>query len=74
MANSGKKLLRVAVEKAKRFLKRKPHLPEEDPYAYVTAPRKPRAPFRFRRVSSLADSAKHQSRRGEVRSSIKALG
>ena len=36
MANSGKKWLRVAVEKAKNLFKREPRLPEEDPYAYVT--------------------------------------
>ncbi|MGC9995323.1 MAG: hypothetical protein ABSE79_08365 [Terriglobia bacterium] len=46
MANSGKKWLRVAVEKAKRLFKREPRLPEEDPYAYVTAPKKPRPPYR----------------------------
>jgi hypothetical protein len=46
VANSGKKWLRVAVEKAKRLFKREPRLPEEDPYAYVTAPKKPRPPYR----------------------------
>ncbi len=46
MANSGKKWLRVALEKAKRLFKRGPRLPEEDPYAYVTVPKKPRPPYR----------------------------
>jgi hypothetical protein len=46
VASSGKKWIRVAVEKAKRLFKRGPRLPEEDPYAYVTAPKKPRPPYR----------------------------
>jgi hypothetical protein len=46
VANFGKKWLRVAVENAKRLFKREPRLPEEDPYAYVTAPKKPRPLYR----------------------------
>jgi len=46
VANSGKKWLHVAIEKAVRLFKREPRLPEEDPYAYVTAPKKPRPPYR----------------------------
>ena len=53
MANSGKKWLRVAVEKAKRLFKREPRLPEEDPYAYVTAPKKP-SPL-YRSAAAVAD-------------------
>jgi hypothetical protein len=38
--------LGVVVEKIKRLFKKEPRLPEEDPYAYVTAPKKPRPPYR----------------------------
>ncbi len=47
------KWLRVAVEKAKRLFKREPRLSEEDPYAYVTAPKKPRPPYQ--RAAAVAD-------------------
>ena len=46
MAKSGMKWLRVAVEKAKRLFKREPRSAEDDPHAYVTAPKKPRPPYR----------------------------
>ena len=37
--------LRALIEKIRRFFKRTPELPE-DPYAYVTAPKKPKPPSR----------------------------
>ena len=46
MPRPEKSRLNAAVEKIKRLLKREPHLPEEDPYAYVTSPKKPRSPLR----------------------------
>jgi len=46
VAKSGMKWLRVAVEKAKRLFKCEQRSPEDDPYAYVTAPKKPRPPYR----------------------------
>jgi hypothetical protein len=36
----------TALEKIKCLFRREPRLPEEDPYAYVTAPKKPRPPYR----------------------------
>jgi hypothetical protein len=51
VAKSEKKWVRAAVEKAKRLFKRDPRLPEEDPYAYVTASKKPRSPFRSAAVA-----------------------
>ncbi len=53
MANAEKKWFRVVIEKAKRLFKSEPRLPEEDPYAYVTAPKKPRPPYRS--ASAVAD-------------------
>jgi len=41
-----KKWFSAAAEKAKRLFKREPRLPEEDPYAYVAVPKKPRPPYR----------------------------
>jgi hypothetical protein len=38
--------LSAAVEKIKRLFRKEPRLPEEDPHAYVTAPKKPRPPYR----------------------------
>ena len=38
-------LIRAAIEGIKRLFKRKPDVPEDDPYAYVTAPKKPRPPI-----------------------------
>lgn len=35
--------IRTAIQRIKRFFKREPDLPE-DPYAYVTAPKRPRTP------------------------------
>jgi hypothetical protein len=35
----------VAVEKAICLFKREPRLSDEDPYAYVAAPKKPRPPY-----------------------------
>jgi len=52
VANSGKKWLRVAIEKAIHLFKREPSLPEEDPYAYVAAPKKPRPPYRSAAAAS----------------------
>ena len=43
MSNQSK--LAALIEKIKRFFKKEPELPE-DPYAYVTAPKKPRSPYR----------------------------
>jgi hypothetical protein len=40
-----KSKLASLLEKIKRFFTKEPELPE-DPYAYVTAPRKPRPPYR----------------------------
>jgi len=40
------KAKRVAIERAKRLVKKEPSSPEEDPYAYVTVPKKPRPPCR----------------------------
>jgi hypothetical protein len=37
--------MREWLDRVKRFFKRKPDAPE-DPYAYVTAPKKPRPPYR----------------------------
>ncbi len=37
--------LSAAIDALKRFFKRKPN-PPEDPYAYVTAPQRPRTPSR----------------------------
>jgi hypothetical protein len=44
MANPQSKLAAL-IEKIKRLFKKEPELPE-DPYAYVTAPKKPRSPYR----------------------------
>jgi hypothetical protein len=46
MAHSKNSRLSAAVEKIKRLLRREPHLPEDDPHAYVTSPKKPRPPYR----------------------------
>jgi hypothetical protein len=46
MPQSKNRRLSTAVEKIKRLFRREPRLPEEDPYAYVTAPKKPRPPLR----------------------------
>ena len=46
MAHSKKSRLSAAVEKIKRLFRREPHLPEDDPHAYVTSPKKPRPPYR----------------------------
>ena len=46
MTKLEKNWLSVAAEKFKRLFKKEPRLPEEDPYAYVTAPKKPRPPYR----------------------------
>jgi hypothetical protein len=48
-----KNWLSVAAEKLKRLFKKDPRLPEEDPYAYITAPKKPRPPYR--RAAAIAD-------------------
>jgi hypothetical protein len=40
-----KRRVREWLDTVKRFFKRKPDGPE-DPYAYVTAPKKPRPPYR----------------------------
>jgi hypothetical protein len=39
-------LIRAVIERIKRLFKRKPDVPEDDPYVYVTAPKKPRPPYR----------------------------
>jgi len=46
MTNSKRNRLDAVVEKIKRIFRKEPRLPEEDPYAYVTAPKKPRPPHR----------------------------
>jgi hypothetical protein len=46
MSESRKTRLSAVVEKIKRLFGREPRLPEEDPYVYVTAPKKPRPPCR----------------------------
>ena len=46
MSESKKTRFSVAVEKIKHLFGREPRLPEEDPYAYVAAPKKPRPPNR----------------------------
>ena len=46
MAHSKNSRLSAAVEKIKRLFRREPHLPEDDPHAYVTSPKKPRPPYR----------------------------
>ena len=46
MAKSEKINLRAEFEKALRRLKRNRRFPEDDPYACVTAPRKPKPPLR----------------------------
>jgi hypothetical protein len=46
MAQPKKNRLSAAVEKIKRLFGREPRLPEEDPHAYVTSPKKPRPPYR----------------------------
>ena len=48
-----KKWFSAAAEKAKRLFKREPRLPEEDPYAYVAVPKKPRPPYR--RAAAISD-------------------
>ena len=40
-----KRRVREWLDTVKRFFKRKPDAPE-DPYAFVTAPKKPRPPYR----------------------------
>jgi hypothetical protein len=45
MAQSQDKRLQRWFSFIKRFFKRQPD-PPEDPYAYVTAPKKPRPPYR----------------------------
>jgi len=46
MTDSKKNRLGSAVEKIKRIFRKEPRLPDEDPYVYVTAPKKPRPPYR----------------------------
>jgi hypothetical protein len=46
MTDSRKNRFGAAVEKIKRVFRKEPRLPEEDPYAYVAAPKKPRPPYR----------------------------
>ena len=53
MTKFEKNWLSVAAEKLKRLFKKDPRLPEEDPYAYITAPKKPRPPYR--RAAAIAD-------------------
>lgn len=43
--NDAKSKLGALIEKIKRLFRKEPELPE-DPYAYVTAPKKPRSPYR----------------------------
>ncbi len=43
--NKPKNRLAALIEKIKRLFKKEPGLPE-DPYAYVTAPKKPKSPYR----------------------------
>ena len=43
--SKSKSKLAALIEKIKHFFKREPERPE-DPYAYVTAPKKPRSPYR----------------------------
>ena len=38
--------LKEALKKLKRLIRKEPHLPEEDPHAYVVSPKKPRPPYR----------------------------
>jgi hypothetical protein len=38
--------IRDALARIKRFVKREPEVPPDDPYAYVGAPKKPRLPQR----------------------------
>lgn len=45
MPHSENRRLREWFKSIKRFFSRKPDLPE-DPYAYVTAPKRPRPPYR----------------------------
>jgi hypothetical protein len=45
MRRSENSRIREWLNRVKRFLKRKPDAPE-DPYAYVTAPEKPKPPYR----------------------------
>jgi hypothetical protein len=49
-----KRRVREWLDTVKRFFKRKPDAPE-DPYAYVTAPKKPRPPYRS--AAAVADRA-----------------
>ena len=58
MTNTKKYRLKAAVEKIKRLFKKEPRLPEEDPYAYVTAPKKPRPPYRS--AAAVADEPEEQ--------------
>ena len=55
MTKLEKNWLSVAAEKLKRLFKKDPRLPEEDPYAYVTAPKKPRPPYRS--AAAIADES-----------------
>lgn len=41
-----KEAFRAALRRIKRLFTGNPNLPEDDPYAYVTAPTKPRPPHR----------------------------
>jgi len=55
MPNSQPSRLTEALHRVKRWFRRKPESPE-DPYAYVTAPKKPRPPYlRASAVAELPD-------------------
>lgn len=45
MRHSETRRFREMLNRIKRFFRREPDAPE-DPYAYVTAPKKPRPPYR----------------------------
>ncbi len=42
MSASEESRIRAALKRIKNFFKKQPEPPAEDPYAYVTAPKKPR--------------------------------
>jgi hypothetical protein len=42
MASSNPGRIRAALERIKKLFRKAPEPPAEDPYAYVTAPKKPR--------------------------------
>jgi hypothetical protein len=55
--SESKTRLSAVVEKIKRLFDREPRLPEEDPYVYVNAPKKPRPPCRS--AAAVADELNH---------------